>query len=143
MRLARETRGIALRDISEQTRISMRYLEAIEADDYRRLPGGIFNSSLIRAYAKHIDYDEQKEIEEYYTKMNESGETTDSLESATTISGVHRKWREPPLLTVVLAIILWLWLSAHGPRGISTSTESSRRRRLRAMRVSCSRWGGN
>ncbi|PYS26602.1 MAG: hypothetical protein DMF75_21865, partial [Acidobacteria bacterium] len=38
LRLEREARGIALRDISEQTRISMRYLEGIEADDYRRLP---------------------------------------------------------------------------------------------------------
>jgi hypothetical protein len=46
LRLARETRGIALRDISEQTRISIRYLEAIETDDFQRLPGGIFNRSL-------------------------------------------------------------------------------------------------
>jgi cytoskeleton protein RodZ len=58
LRLARETRGIALRDISDQTRISMRYLEAIESDDYRRLPGGIFNRSFIRAYAKSIGYDD-------------------------------------------------------------------------------------
>src|SRR5882672_2476458 len=62
LRLARETRGIALRAISEQTRISMRYLEAIEADDYRRLPGGIFNRSFIRAYAKFIGYDEDQAI---------------------------------------------------------------------------------
>ena len=65
LRLERETRGIALRDISEQTRISMRYLEAIETDDYRRLPGGIFNRSFIRAYAKFVGYDEDEAIEEY------------------------------------------------------------------------------
>ena len=64
LRLAREARGIALRDISEQTRISMRYLEAIESDDYRRLPGGIFNRSFIRAYAKFIGYDEDQAIDE-------------------------------------------------------------------------------
>src|SRR6266446_6065876 len=77
LRLARETRGIALRDISEQTRISMRYLEAIESDDYRRLPGGIFNRSFIRAYAKHIGYDEQEAIEEYARTLIEHGESTD------------------------------------------------------------------
>src|SRR5215472_5826115 len=38
LRLAREAQGIALREISEQTRISMRYLEAIEGDDYKHLP---------------------------------------------------------------------------------------------------------
>jgi cytoskeleton protein RodZ len=64
LRLEREAHGIALRDISEQTRISMRYLEAIESDDYGRLPGGIFNRSFIRAYAKFVGFDEQEAIEE-------------------------------------------------------------------------------
>ena len=54
LRLAREARGISLREISEQTRISMRYLEAIESNDYKRLPGGIFNRSFIKAYAKYV-----------------------------------------------------------------------------------------
>src|SRR5207244_11282104 len=74
LRLARETRGIALRDISEQTRISMRYLEAIETDDYRRLPGGIFNRSFIRAYAKFIGYDEQEAIDEYAREQESNNE---------------------------------------------------------------------
>jgi len=84
LRLARETRGIALRDISEQTRISMRYLEAIEVDDYRRLPGGIFNRSFVRAYAKHVGYDEQEALEEYSAMMHER-----SLHQASPFSGLH------------------------------------------------------
>src|SRR5260370_30078297 len=81
LRLTCETRGIALRDISEETRISMRYLEAIEMDDYRRLPGGIFNRSFIRAYAKQIGYDEQQAVEEYSTMMHDRGEDTDEVSS--------------------------------------------------------------
>lgn len=81
LRLERETRGIALRDISENTRISMRYLEAIESDDYRRLPGGIFNRSFIRAYAKLVGYDEQQAIEEYSRTMREHGESDDVAKS--------------------------------------------------------------
>jgi cytoskeletal protein RodZ len=77
LRLAREARGIALRDISEQTRISIRYLEAIETDDYRRLPGGIFNRSFIRAYAKFIGYDEHQALEDYARTLRERGETDD------------------------------------------------------------------
>ena len=57
LRLAREARGVTLRQISDQTRISIRYLEAIEANDYKRLPGGIFNRSFIKAYAKYVGYD--------------------------------------------------------------------------------------
>ncbi len=77
LRLAREERGIALREISEQTRISIRYLEAIEGDDYKRLPGGIFNRSFIRAYAKFVGVDEHAALEDYSRTLRERGESDD------------------------------------------------------------------
>jgi cytoskeleton protein RodZ len=73
LRGAREARGITLREISDQTRISMRYLEAIENDDYKRLPGGIFNRSFIKAYAKHIGFDEREALEGYARTARERG----------------------------------------------------------------------
>ncbi len=114
LRLARETRGVALRDISEQTRISMRYLEAIETDDYRRLPGGIFNRSFIRAYARHIGYDEQQAIEEYSTMMHEHGESADEVSTTPLRSPVYTDDGSPsrsPLKTVLLAVIILAVLS--------------------------------
>jgi len=77
LRLAREARGIALREISEQTRISIRYLEAIESDDYKRLPGGIFNRSFIRAYAKFVGVEENSALEDYARTLRERGESDD------------------------------------------------------------------
>jgi cytoskeletal protein RodZ len=113
LRLARETRGIALRDISEQTRISMRYLEAIEADDYRRLPGGIFNRSFVRAYAKHVGFDEQQAIEEYSAMIRERGEETDEASNRQPRSLVYTDDgdQRSPLKTVLLAIIILAALS--------------------------------
>src|SRR5437764_15118802 len=110
LRLQRETRGIALRDISEQTRISMRYLEAIEADDYRRLPGGIFNRSFIRAYAKFIGYDENDAIEDYARTMRERGEADDDETPKPFRSLVYTE-EEPNqkvqrLITLLLAIVI-------------------------------------
>ena len=63
LRLAREERGIGLRDICDQTRISVHYLEAIETNDYKRLPGGVFNRSFIKAYARCVGYDEREAID--------------------------------------------------------------------------------
>jgi cytoskeletal protein RodZ len=115
LRLARETRGIALRDISEQTRISMRYLEAIEVDDYRRLPGGIFNRSFVRAYAKHIGYDEQQALEEYSTMMHERGEATDEVSKpARSLVYTDNGGSRAPLLTVLVVIIILAVLSLGG-----------------------------
>jgi cytoskeletal protein RodZ len=114
LRLARETRGIALRDISEQTRISMRYLEAIESDDYRHLPGGIFNRSFIRAYAKFIGYDEHEAIEDYTRTLRERGEEDDEGSSKSHKSVVYTdetSHNRSPLFTLLLAIIILAALS--------------------------------
>ena len=54
----RRNRGISLQQIAELTKIGVRSLEAIEKGDFRRLPGGIYNTSYIRQYARAIDYDE-------------------------------------------------------------------------------------
>ena len=54
----REAKGISLQQISEVTKISVRYLEAIETSQYDRLPGGVFRTSYIRQYARAIEWDE-------------------------------------------------------------------------------------
>jgi cytoskeletal protein RodZ len=54
----RQNRGISLAQIAESTKISVRSLEAIERGEFSKLPGGIYNTSYIRQYARAIDYDE-------------------------------------------------------------------------------------
>lgn len=54
----RRNRGISLEQIAESTKISVRSLQAIEQGEFRKLPGGIYNTSYIRQYARAIDYDE-------------------------------------------------------------------------------------
>src|SRR5436190_19489580 len=114
LRLAREARGISLREISEQTRISIRYLEAIETDDYQRLPGGIFNRSFIRAYAKFIGYDEHNALEDYARTLRERGETDDEGSKMrhslvyTDDGGTHSR---SSLKTLILAILILAALS--------------------------------
>ena len=113
LRLEREAHGIALRDISEQTRISMRYLEAIETDDYRRLPGGIFNRSFIRAYAKFVGFNEQEAIEEYTRTLREHGEPEedDSPKPFKSMVYTDDGSSRSPLKTLLLAIIILAVLS--------------------------------
>lgn len=61
----RQSKGITLDQIVQTTKISKRFLEAIEAGDFAKLPGGIFNTSYIRQYARAIDYDESDLVERY------------------------------------------------------------------------------
>lgn len=61
----REARGIALQQISEETKIGIRQLQAIEAERLDQLPGGIFNKSFVRQYARYLGLDEERVLAEY------------------------------------------------------------------------------
>ena len=65
LRQAREERGISIAEVAEQTRISPHYLEFIENDDYRTLPGGIFNKGFVKSYAKYVGIDEHEALQDY------------------------------------------------------------------------------
>jgi cytoskeletal protein RodZ len=66
----RRNRGISLEQIAESTKISVRLLEAIERGEFRKLPGGIYNTSYIRQYARAIDYDESAILTVYHREMS-------------------------------------------------------------------------
>lgn len=114
LRLAREGRGIPLREISDQTRISVHYLEAIETDDFKRLPGGIFNRSFVKAYARYVGYDEKEAVEAYTRFMRDAGDLTDDVVSPPLYSKVYTETpaTRSPVLTVVLAIVILAILTA-------------------------------
>jgi len=61
----RSHRGISLRDIADSTKISMRFLLAIEEGDFKQLPGGIYTTSYLRQYAREIGVEESRLLEYY------------------------------------------------------------------------------
>jgi len=61
----RELRKISLREVSEATKIGLRYLEAMEENRFDQLPGGLFNKGFIRAYAKFIGLDGETLVNVY------------------------------------------------------------------------------
>jgi len=62
---ARESKGIPLDRISTETRISTRFLQAIENEDFHLLPGGIFNRGFIRTYAERLGLDPEQAVADY------------------------------------------------------------------------------
>jgi cytoskeleton protein RodZ len=72
LRQAREDKGLTLSDVAEQTRISSLYLESIENDDYKILPGGIFNKGFVKSYAKFVGINEQEALMDYQAVLARS-----------------------------------------------------------------------
>jgi cytoskeletal protein RodZ len=66
----RATKGITLQQISGSTRITLRYLEAIERGEFQKLPPGIYALSYCRQYARAVECDESM-LAEYCRKALE------------------------------------------------------------------------
>jgi cytoskeletal protein RodZ len=73
----RRNRGVSLEQIAESTKISIRWLRAIEGGEFRKLPGGIYDTNYIRQYAKAIDYDEAELLAEYRRAVGATADAQD------------------------------------------------------------------
>jgi cytoskeleton protein RodZ len=70
----RQRKGITLESIAASTKLSVRQLDAIEVGDFKRLPGGIYNTNYIRQYAQAIGFDEANLLAYYNEVCNPSAE---------------------------------------------------------------------
>ena len=66
---ARLEKGVTLDEIEKSTRIAGHFLEAIETEDFGQLPGGVYNTSYIRQYARAIGYDEKALLDHYRSQV--------------------------------------------------------------------------
>ena len=60
LREAREQLGFSVMDVSNQIKFAPRQIEALEADDFQRLPEAAFLRGFVRSYAKILQLDERK-----------------------------------------------------------------------------------
>jgi transcriptional regulator with XRE-family HTH domain len=79
LRRERELRGIDLREMADATKISIRFLQALEQDRVDILPGGIFPRAFVRQYAKYLGLDPERLVAEFV--YAHGGETTPRKDS--------------------------------------------------------------
>ncbi len=71
LRSERERRGVTLEMLCAQTKVSERYLQALEHEEYAALPGGIFRRGIVRAYCTSLGLDEQVWMPRFQTTYAE------------------------------------------------------------------------
>jgi cytoskeleton protein RodZ len=79
LRREREMRGITLTEISESTKISKRWLQALEEEQFSLLPGGVFNRGFVRAYARFLGISEEAAVADYLAASNEKAPEEDKF----------------------------------------------------------------
>jgi cytoskeleton protein RodZ len=61
----RELREISLNELTVATRVAPKFLEALENEDWAKLPGGVFNRGFVRAIARYLGLSEEQFLGEY------------------------------------------------------------------------------
>lgn len=96
-------RGVSLEEVSAATRISTRFLEAIESDRWESLPGGVFNRGFIRSVARYLGLDEDSMVAEYALETRgrvDAGVVPDAPVA------MPRNWKPAIVAAIALVVIL-------------------------------------
>ena len=80
LREARERQKVSLHAIAEKTNISVRFLDAIEKNQFDKLPGGIFTRGFIRSYASLVGLDPDGMVTQFLS--DEPGQRDDDIDVA-------------------------------------------------------------
>ncbi len=101
---ARDSRGISLDQIARETRISTRFLAAIENEEFHLLPGGVFNRGFIRTFAEKVGLDPDQAVLDY----QRLADVPESRESAGISSEGRAKdgWSYYPVAIGALALLI-------------------------------------
>lgn len=98
LRRQREIREIPLREIADVTKISMRYLEALESDRFDVLPAPVFAKGFLREYSRYVGLDPDEVVNSYLIAQ-QSPEELDETDSTVGEPMAGRSW---PISTTFL-----------------------------------------
>jgi cytoskeleton protein RodZ len=104
---ARNRRKIDLSEVEAATRIRVRYLRAIENEEWDVLPGGVYTRGFIRTYAGFLGLDGER-LAEDYRKSVEGAQRGPAPESAAALGSPppERRWPLPRGSWVAVAAVL-------------------------------------
>jgi cytoskeletal protein RodZ len=110
LRRERELRGVSLREISDNTKITMRFLEALEEDRVELLPGGLFPRSFVRQYAAFVGLDPDRAVADF---LEHHGQQPEPRKGAAPSDS--RSWLSPGALFFAAVAVVAVFLVLRRP----------------------------
>ncbi len=126
----RELREVSSNEVVVATRISLRFLQALENEDWDKLPGGIFNRGFVRAIARYLGLNEEDLLAEY--DLAHGDQSAEAQPTAENRIPAPPKWIAVALALAVIATLVaagvygWRRYSAyrHAQQSSEVTTQS-------------------
>ncbi len=110
LRLAREEQGITLEQLSDQLKLSLRQLTALEEGDWSRLPNDTIALAFLRQYARHLGVDVADSVEQL---KSDALRIHQPLTFPDPAIAPNRKWAIATAALFVLLLLGWNLFDTH------------------------------
>jgi cytoskeletal protein RodZ len=107
LRRERELRGVDLHEMAEATKISIRFLQALEQDRVDILPGGIFPRAFVRQYGKYLGLDPERLVAEFVFAFGGDPVPARAPSGQVHLDASNRVWMVAAAVLLVIAFAWW------------------------------------
>ena len=108
LRRERELRDITLREIADETKVSFRYLHALESNNTDKLPAEVFIKGFIKSYAQYIGLDPDEAMLRYQELKRQGHEPPKEIPRFVLQESRAAAWLKNRSLWLALAGVLLL-----------------------------------
>lgn len=106
---AREKKGLSLKDIQEKTKIRVKYLKAIEDEEFEIIPGKVYVKVFIKGYAEQVGLDGSELVNEYKQIKDEEEKLKMELELEKEKENIQDKsFFQNKLLNIIILLTILL-----------------------------------
>lgn len=97
---AREARGLTLEDAERDTRISRRYLQALEAEQFDVIPAPVYARGFLRSYSQYLGLDPQEALDMFprdddYEPSQQAAPRASMNQPVSAVGAARPTWRRP------------------------------------------------
>ncbi|MGE5544187.1 MAG: helix-turn-helix domain-containing protein [Bacillota bacterium] len=112
LRNRRQSLGLTLEDIEEETKIRKFYIIALEEDNYHLLPAMVYAFGFVRRYARMLGLDENEILQEF---KRVSGKSEPRDDEETTAEVVHDRLNVPikNILVGLIFLLVVIWMGTY------------------------------
>lgn len=115
LRAARVAQGLELADIAETTRVPLRHLQAIEADDHDSLPALPYTIGFVRTLARAVGADADAMVAHYRAETSKVPHVPQHMQiESVDESRVPPRWLVAAAVALIAAILLGVWAYGEG-----------------------------
>ncbi len=137
LRAARDAAGLSVPEVAQRLKLTVRLVEAIEANDRQRFPPAVYLRGFVRNYAKLLGLEAEPLVEAYAMERPTALELRDDKPRPTLLSSLSRLsiGELPPAavmgtvgglaVMVLIALLFWLWPVDKGPEPLDATVLTS------------------